>query len=121
MPRSSLTAPELQDRYGAVLSQPPYSEVATPYLLRCAPQEREPAVEVSLKAVTVWWNKYKVPANAVSVASANALEELYGDSIRHLALENPTSYKLCGALRRREPPICVTDKIATVWRKSTLD
>ena len=60
---------------------------------------------------------HKVPANAVSVASANELEELYGDSIRHVALENKTSYKLCRALRGREPPICVTDKLASAWLK----
>ena len=112
-----LTASELQERHGTLLSQPPYSEVDTPYLLHKGLQERDPAIQVSLKAVTVWWNKYKMPANAVTVASAHELEELDGDSIRHVAMENKTSYKLCRALRDREPPICVTDKLASAWLK----
>ena len=56
-----------------------------------------------------------MPEGGEAVACAQDLEERYGDSIRHLALEYPTAFKLCSALRKREPPLCVTDKTARVW------
>ena len=66
-------------------------------------------------AVTVWWGKYNIPAGARTASSALELEERYGDGIRHLSVEYRTAFKLCKALREQDPPLCVTDKVATVW------
>ena len=63
----------------------------------------------------MWMSKYKLPDGPVSVATAEELDELYGDSIQHLALEHPTAYKLCSALRKRDPPLCISNKTAEVW------
>ena len=32
-----------------------------------------------------------------------------------LSIEYRTAFKLCKALREQDPPLCVTDKVATVW------
>ena len=42
-------------------------------------------------------------------------EERHGDGIRHLSVEYRTAFKLSKALREQDPPLCVTDKVATVW------
>ena len=47
--------------------------------------------------------------------SAQELEEKYGDVARTLAVEHSTAYKLCGALRKREPPVFVSDGVAKMW------
>ena len=35
--------------------------------------------------------------------------------MRHLSLKHPTAFKPCEALRERDPPLCITNKTATVW------
>ena len=112
---AKLTAQALEEQYGNVLHAHPLSDCPTPDALRAALCARVPPVEVSLSCLRVWWGKYKLPDGAVTAASAQELESRYGDSIRHLGLEYPTAYKLCKALRQREPPLCVTDAIARVW------
>ena len=52
------------------------------------------------------------------VTSAAELEELYGDTIRHYAVEYPTAFKLCKVLRERSPPICISDRSAKDWLRS---
>ena len=118
MPRSKLTASQLQEQYGDVLASAPFRDCASAYLLQRALASRQPPVEVSLGAVTVWWGSYRVPEGAVTVASAQELEETYGDSIRHVGLEHPTAYKLRKALRQRAPPLCITNKTAEAWLKT---
>ena len=115
MARSKLTALDLQEQYGDVLTSAPFRDCASPFLLRGALASRDPPVEVSLGVVTMWWTKYKLPEGAVTVTSAQDLEQRFGDSIRHLALEYPTAFKLCKALRSRVPPLCISDMVARVW------
>ena len=118
MPRSKLTASELQEQYGEVLASAPFRDCPSAYLLQRALASRQPPVEVSLGAVTVWWGHYRVPEGAVTVGSAQELEETYGNSIRHVGLEHPTAYKFCTALRQRAPPLCISNKTAEVWLKT---
>ena len=108
MPRSELTANELQTQYGDVLSTPPLSDAACAEALYSLLIARQPPIAVSRAAVKYWWSKYRLPEGAETAGSAQELEEKYGDVIRHLALEYPTAYKLCKALRERDPPLLVT-------------
>ena len=87
MPRSKLTASELHAQCGELLSQPPFSEASTARVLHGALPSRQPPVEVSVGAVTIWWGKYKSAKGAETVPSAQDLEERYGDSIRHLGVK----------------------------------
>ena len=106
MPRSKLTARELQEQYRDVLASAPLCECSSAIILHGALVSRQPLVEISLGAVRIWWGKHKIPEGAETVTSAQDLEGRHGDSIRHLALECPTSFKLCSALRKRDPPLC---------------
>ena len=51
--------------------------LSSPHLLHQALQRRQPPVEVSLQACRTWWAKYRLPAGAVRVTSADVLEEEY--------------------------------------------
>ena len=54
----------------------------------------------------------------VRITSASDLEERYGHSMAHYAVEHPTPFKLCKALRDRDPPICIDDSIAKEWLRT---
>ena len=112
---SGLSAKELQEQYGDVLAQPPLSDSPSPYLLHQALTTRQPPIPVSYAAVRTWYGKYRVAPGAQSVATAKDLEEKYGHSIRHLAVQNNTPYKLCKALRLLDPPLHVQDSVAKTW------
>ena len=112
MPRSQLMASELDAQYGELLYTPPLSEADSAEALRALLIAKQPPIAVSRGVVAYWCSKYKLPAGAVTVANAQDLEERYGHSIRHLALEYPAAYKLCGELRKRDPPLCITDGVA---------
>ena len=114
-PKVGLTAAELQAQYGDVLSAPPLSEAGSPFLLHSALTQRQPPIAVSHAAVKVWWGKYKVAPGAEAVQSAQDLEDRHGAGIKHLVAEHPTAYKLCKALRERDPPLFVSDGIAKEW------
>ena len=62
--------------------------------------QMQPPIRVSAKAASVWLTKYKVPEGAQVVASADAFEQQYGHSMRHLSVEYPTAYKFSLALRK---------------------
>ena len=47
--------------------------------------------------------------------AAQALDDQYGDIVRSLAVDNATAFKLCKALRSRDPPIFVSDQVAKTW------
>ena len=53
----------------------------------------------------------------MKVSSSAELQEKYGDVVAVLAEENPSSHKLCQALKRRTPPVYVTDGVAKEWFK----
>ena len=110
----NLTAEELQSRYGEVLSQPPLCACASPRYLFQALTGMSPPVRVTEGTVKQWWKKYKV-STELSCTSAQQLEDEHGASIRHLATEYPTAYKLCKALRERESPLYISDGVAKQW------
>ena len=112
---SGLSASELQVLHGELLGTPPYSDAVCADTLYSALVNRQPPIAVTVKTVRYWWSKYRLPEGAETVCSSEELEERYGDVIRHLALEYPTAYKLCKALRARDPPLCITNKVAEVW------
>ena len=108
-----LTARQLHERYGELLSSPPFSEAQSYRVLhRMLSQHSEP-IQVTPKTVQVYLSKYRVAAGAVTVDSAEDLEQRFGDGIRHLSLEYKTSFRLCNALREWSTPIVVTDKVAS--------
>ena len=49
--------------------------------------------------------------------TAAELQHQYGETLRELAVQHPTAYKLCQVLRKREPPIFVSDGVAKQWFK----
>ena len=76
-----ITNSQLEEQYGELLRQAPYSEAASPYLLHKALTNRRPPIAVSHAAVKHWWKTYKVSGGAEPLKSAQELEEKYGDSI----------------------------------------
>ena len=56
-----------------------------------------------------------VVADPAGCISAQQLEDEHGASIRHLATDYPTPYKLCKVLREREPPLYISDGVAKQW------
>ena len=58
MARSKLRACELHEQYGDVLAAAPLCDCPSAYLLHRALASRQPPVEVSLGAVTIWWGRY---------------------------------------------------------------
>ena len=63
-------------------------------MLHKALTERRPPIVVTHGTVKEWVKKYKVAGDAEPLKSAQDFEDKYGDSIRHLAVEYPTAYKL---------------------------
>ena len=51
----------------------------------------------------------------IHLDSDEALEQQFGDDIRHIAQKHNTAFKLCKALRSREPPVFVSDAVAKHW------
>jgi hypothetical protein len=112
---ATLNAEELQAQYSQLLSQPPYGEATSAYFLHKVLQQHVPPIRVTHGTVKQWWNKFRVSAGDIRLTSAAELQERYGDSIGHYAVEYPTAFKLCAALRLRVPPICIDDSIAKEW------
>ena len=110
-----LTAKELQEKHADLLLQPPFSEATTPYYLHQALTQRQPPIVVSHGTVKQWWKTYKLPASAEPLKTAQEFEDKHGQSKRHLAVDYPTAYKLVQALRKRDPPIFLSDGIAKQW------
>ena len=104
----------LQTRYSELLTQAPYVDAQSPYLLHKA---LSTSIRITAGVVKQWWSLYRVAEGEVRLSSAAELEERYGDTIRHYAVEHPTAFKLCKALRQRSPPICISDSSAKQWLK----
>ena len=111
----SLNASELQTLHGDVLGMAPLADAPTPFMLHAALVGMSPPITVTYATVRTWWSKYKLAIGTTSVATAQALEDQHGDSIRHLTVDNATAYKLCKALRERSPPLFVSDGVAKQW------
>ena len=72
-----LTARQLHERYGELLSGPPFSEAQSKVVLhRMLTQHSEP-IQVTLQTVQVYLTKYRVAAGAETVTSAEDLEHRF--------------------------------------------
>ena len=110
-----MTALELHLSYGHILAAQPLCDCASPYLLHAQLTSRSPPIDVSYAAVRQWWGKHRVTPGGIKLDSPEALEQEYGDDIRHVAQEHNTAFKLCKALRLRDPPVFVSDAVAKHW------
>ncbi len=90
-PKVQITsALELQTKYSELLRQAPYADAHSPFLLH---KVLSTSFRITAGVVKQWWSKYRVSEGEVRVTSAAELEELYGDTIRHYAVEYPTAFK----------------------------
>ena len=112
----SLTTKAFEEQYGDLVRQD-FSQYTTAHTLRKALEDRHPTVNVSVGVLKVWLATKNIPEEAVKVSSCTELQEQYGKVLKSLAEENPTAYKLCIALKRRSPPVCITEGIAKEWFK----
>ena len=108
-----LSAAELHEKYGAELREPPYVHAASPYLLQKLLVAGN--IQCTYGAVRTWWTQYRVVDSGDRLTSAEALQEQYGSIIAHYAVEHATPFKLCQALLRHDPPICISDAVAKQW------
>ena len=109
-----ISSQELETLHGTLLSQPPYSECSSPYLLHKALIARRPPIAVTYAVVKVWWESRQRRLTP-GISSAQELHDKHGAQVTALAVENPTYFKLCKALRELDPPIFVTDGVAKQW------
>ena len=91
----------------------PYADCPSSYYLHQALVAK--GINIAIGACKLWWKKYRVVTGQISIASAEDLEHQYGSSIRHLVAEHKTSYRLCSALFKLQPPVYVTSPIASKW------
>ena len=69
----------------------------------------------------LWFAKYRLPSDAVTVSSAEELHRRYGDVLPALAAQNPTSYRLMRVLKARTPPLYVSDAVLKQWFQRYFD
>ena len=87
------------------------------FTLKCCSQ-RQPPIPVTVGTVKQWWLKHRVSEGSIRLTTAAELEQQYGASIKHYAVEYPSAFRLCKALRERDPPICIDDKVAKDWLRT---
>ena len=105
----------LEAGYGGMLRQPPYSDLASPYLLHQALMAWPARIDVTFEEVKQWWAQYRRGFDG-SAASAAALEEGYGMMLRrppYSELNRP--WALYARLAHREPPIDVSLAVVRDW------
>ena len=105
-------AEELETKYGGEVRE---CGNVSAYYLKKALYARPTPMDVTEGVLKQWILKYRLPADAVVVSGSDELEKKYGDAIRHLAAENRTGYKLMDALKKRAPPLYVTEQAAKDW------
>ena len=110
------TAADLDRQYGALLRQPPLSDLTSArYLQRALKAKRIDVTEGVLKQ---WLLKYRTGDPTTGIGgrmSAQELHEQYGAELKALSQEKKTRYLLCKALRERDPPVFITDSVARQW------
>ena len=111
-----MTAAELHEQYAATLTRSPYCDAASPYYLHKALQTLVPN-GITIGAVKTWWDVYRTVEGVDRIGSAQELQDMHGDSIAHMAQECKTPFKLCAKLRKRQPPIFISNSIAKQWLK----
>ena len=113
---AKLTSPQFEKRYGA-MCRAEYPDLKSGALLTALGQ-RQPAIVVSRAVLDQWLKRRSVkPADAITVSSADELQEKYGAVVQSLVVQHPTKYKLCQALKAHAPPVYCTDGIAMQWMK----
>ena len=75
---------------------------------------REPPIVATDAMLKVWFTKYRIPQNAITVVSATQLHDL-GPSIRALAAKHGSHYKLYRALQAEDPPVYTTKHVVQHW------
>ena len=112
---ATITASQFGKRYGAMCraEYPDLNATA----LSTALAARKPPIVVSRAALEQWMKRSIKPADAITVSSADDLQERYGDLVKGLVLVHATAYKLCQALRSQAPAVYCSDGIAKQWIK----
>ena len=84
-----MTAAELQRLHGGLLATAPYVDLS-PYRLVKALAEQ--GIIITEPLARMWASKYRTPAGAERVESADELEERYGADARQLLAGDMTAY-----------------------------
>ena len=107
-PKQKVTAALFHERYGNFASEH-FAQHTTAYTLRIALSQRKPPIIVSDGMLKLWFARYRLPSDAVTVSSADELHRRYGDLISEHFAQHTTAYTLRIALSQRKPPAIVTD------------
>ena len=113
---ATITAAQFGKRYGA-MCRAEYPEVTGHKALRSVLLQRQPPIDVPEGVLRQWLKRSVKPADAVTVSSADDLQEKYGELVKGLVLVHATAYKLCQALRSQAPAVYCSDGIAKQWIK----
>ena len=109
-----LTAAMFHERYGELVSEH-FAQHTTAYTLRIALSQRRPPIIVTDGMLKLWFAKYRLPSDAVTVPSAEELHTRYGDVLPALAAQKPTAYRLNKVLKERTPPLYVSEDVLKRW------
>ena len=113
-PKMKLTAALFNERYGELVSEH-FAQHTTAHTLRIALSQRRPPIIVTDGMLKLWFAKYRLPSDAVTVSSAEELHRMYGDVLPALAAQNPTAYRLSKVLKERAPPLYVSEEVLKRW------
>ena len=109
-----MTAALFDAQYGELVTVH-FAQYGTAYTLRVALSERQPPIIVTDGMLKVWFAKFRMPSDAVTISSAEELHNRYGDILPTLAAQSPTAYRLTRVLKARTPPLYVSDHIIKKW------
>ena len=112
--KASRTAEDLETNVRVVTYLRALGDVSA-HKCRNALLSRTPPLNVSEGVLKQWISKYRRPAAAVVLSCAEDLETKYGATIRHLAAENRTGYKLMVALKTLKPPLYASKRTSETW------
>ena len=113
-PKQKLSAALFHERYGELVSEH-FAQHTTAYTLRIALSQRKPPIIVTDGMLKLWFAKYRLPSDAVTVDSLEELHSRYGDVLPALAAQNPTAYRLDKVLKERTPPLHVSEEVLKRW------
>ena len=113
-PKVKLTAALFHELYGNLVSEH-FAEYTTARTLRVALSQRKPPIIVTDGMLKIWFAKFRLPSDAVTVSSAEELHRRYGDVLPALAAQNPTAHRLRRVLKARTPPLYVSDAVLKHW------
>ena len=113
-PEVKLSASLFHERYGELVSEH-FAQHTTAYTLRIALSQRKPPIIVTDGMLKLWFAKYRLPSDAVTVSSAEEFHSRYGDVLPALAAQNPTAYRLNKVLKERTPPLYVSEEVLKRW------